>query len=138
MKVDVFVWALAYAYGVFSKFDFFHPFIIHHSSSIIHKKSLIFCFFLYIVRFFVPQLMDHPEEADKETFLTLMLKTRPEYAIVWDVSGKDVKEFYRRVYVAQYVVIDGDTVYYSQSRHYANRAKALFADTVQQFARSCC
>ncbi len=75
--------------------------------------------------------MDHPQEADKETFLALMLKTRPEYAIVWDVTGKDVQEFYKRVYVAQYVVIDSDTVYYSHSRHYANRAKALFIDTVQ-------
>ena len=75
--------------------------------------------------------MDRSQEADKETFLAQMLKTRPEYAIVWDVSGKDVQEFYKRVYVAQYVVIDSDTVYYSHSRHYANRAKALFADTVQ-------
>ena len=88
------------------------------------------------MRFFIPQpqLMDHPEEADKESFLALMLKARPEYAIVWDVSGKDVQEFYKRVYVSQYVAIGGDnndTVYFSHSRHYANRAKALYADTVQ-------
>ena len=70
--------------------------------------------------------MDTPEEADKETFLTLMLKKRPEYTIIWDVHGKDIIELHHRVWVTQYVVIDNDTVYYSQSRHYATRAKALY------------
>ncbi len=78
------------------------------------------------MRFFCPTLMDTPEEADKQTFLNIMLKKRPEYAIIWDVYGKDVIEFYQRVWVSQYVVIHGNAVYYSQSRHYATRAKSLF------------
>ena len=79
------------------------------------------------MRFFAPSLiMDQPEETDKSTFLQLMLKMRPEYVIVWDVHGKDLQEFHRRVYIVQYVAIAGDTVYYSQSRHYATRAKILY------------
>jgi hypothetical protein len=79
------------------------------------------------MRFFCPQLMDQPQETDKETFLALMLKKRPEYAIIWDVTGKDVIEFHRKVWVTQYVIIDRRTVYYSQARHYATRAKSLFS-----------
>jgi hypothetical protein len=71
-------------------------------------------------------IMDVPETTDKETFLALMLKKRPEYAIVWDVQGKDIINFQARVWVVQYVVIAGDKVYYSQSRHYAKRAKGLY------------
>lgn len=78
------------------------------------------------MKFFCPNLMDHPQETDKETFLALMLKKRPEYAVLWDVTGDDVIEFNRRVWVTQYVVIDKQTIYYSQARHYATRAKALF------------
>jgi hypothetical protein len=78
------------------------------------------------VRFFCPSYMDKPDQIDKESFLALMLKRRPEYAIVWDVRGKDVIEFQARVWVVQYVVIRGDNVYFSQSRHYAKRAKVLF------------
>ncbi|MHA2001599.1 MAG: hypothetical protein ACTSVU_05885 [Promethearchaeota archaeon] len=70
--------------------------------------------------------MDAPQSADKDTFLKLMLKTRPEYAIIWDVHGKEVQEIHNRVWVTQYVVISGNNVYYSQSRHYADRAKTLF------------
>ncbi|WP_371805974.1 hypothetical protein [Candidatus Lokiarchaeum ossiferum] len=78
------------------------------------------------MRFFAPALMDNPEETDKSTFLRLILKKRPEYVIVWDVHGKDMQEFHKRVWVCQYVAIVGDTVYYSQSRHYATRAKVLY------------
>jgi hypothetical protein len=70
--------------------------------------------------------MDKPELTDKDAFLALMLKRRPEYAIVWDVRGNDIIEFQTRVWVVQYVAIRDDTVYFSQSRHYAVRAKALF------------
>jgi hypothetical protein len=70
--------------------------------------------------------MDLPEETDKETFLALMLKKRPEYAIVWDVHGRDVQEFHARVWVVQYVAVKDEVVFYSQSRHYAKRAKAMF------------
>jgi len=78
------------------------------------------------MRFFCPQLMDHVDEADKETFLSLVLKKRPEYAIVWDVTGQDIIEFSKRVWVTQYIAIEGKIAYYSQARHYATRAKALF------------
>lgn len=78
------------------------------------------------MRYFCPMIMDVPETTDKETFLALMLKKRPEYAIVWDVQGKDIIDFQARVWVVQYVVIAGDKVYYSQSRHYAKRAKVLY------------
>jgi hypothetical protein len=78
------------------------------------------------MRYFAPAYMDHPESTDKETFLALMLKRRPEYVIVWDVTGKDLLEFQSRVWVVQYVAIRGDNVYFSQSRHYAKRAKVLF------------
>jgi hypothetical protein len=54
-----------------------------------------------------------------------MLKRRPEYVIVWDVTGKDVQEFQKRVWIVQYVAIKGDTAYFTQSRHYALRAKAI-------------
>lgn len=79
------------------------------------------------MRFFCPQLMDQPQETDKETFLALMLKKRPEYAIIWDVTGNDVIDFNKRVWVTQYVAVRDRTVYYSQARHYATRAKALFS-----------
>lgn len=78
------------------------------------------------MQYLCPNYMDKPQETDKDTFLTLMLRKRPEYAIVWDVHGKDIIEFLSRVWVVQYVVIKGDTVYFSQSRHYANRARILF------------
>ncbi|MHA1718460.1 MAG: hypothetical protein ACTSWX_09805 [Promethearchaeota archaeon] len=78
------------------------------------------------MRFFCPNYQDHPEETDKKTFLALMLKKRPEYAIVWDVTGKDVREFHKRVWVTQYVVINDNVVYYSQSKHYATRAQVLY------------
>ncbi len=67
-----------------------------------------------------------PNETDKDTFLALMLKKRPEYAIVWDVHGQDLIDFTKRVWVVHYVAISGDKVYYSGSRHYAKRAKKLF------------
>ncbi len=78
------------------------------------------------MRYFCPNYMDQPQITDKETFLSIMLKQRPEYAIVWDVRGNDILEFLSRVWVVQDVAIRGDTVYYSQSRHYAQRAKALY------------
>ena len=78
------------------------------------------------MRYFCPNYMDHPEETDKESFLSIMLKHRPEYAILWDVIGSDVQEFHHRVWVVQYVAVRGDNVYYSGSRHYAKRARALF------------
>ena len=57
-----------------------------------------------------------------------MLKKRPEYAIVWDVTGKDVREFHKKVWVTQYVVISNNDniVYYSQSKHYGTRAQVLY------------
>ena len=67
-----------------------------------------------------------PEETDKETFLSLMLEKRPEYAIVWDVHGEDVVEFLKRVWVVNYIVVSGDTAYFSTKRYYAKRAKKLF------------
>ncbi|MHA1673558.1 MAG: hypothetical protein ACTSYI_08010 [Promethearchaeota archaeon] len=79
------------------------------------------------MRFFCPQLMDQPLETDKESFLALMLKKRPEYAVLWDITGKDIIEFNKRVWVSQYIAIRGRTVYYSQARHYATRAKSLFS-----------
>ncbi|MBA7576517.1 hypothetical protein ES708_18358 [subsurface metagenome] len=78
------------------------------------------------MRFFCPNYQDHPEETDNKTFLGLMLKKRPEYAIVWDVTGKDVREFHKKVWVTQYVVIKDKVVYYSQSKHYATRAQVLY------------
>ncbi len=75
--------------------------------------------------FLVPQLMENPQEIDKESFLALMLKKRPEYAILWDVSGTDLLEFRARVWVTQYIVVADNIAYYSQVRHYATRAKAL-------------
>lgn len=78
------------------------------------------------MRFFCPNYQDHPEETDNKTFLALMLKKRPEYAIVWDVTGKDVREFHKKVWVTQYVVIKDKVVYYSQSKHYATRAQVLY------------
>ena len=78
------------------------------------------------MRYFCPNYMTHPETVDKETFLALMLKHRPEYAIIWDVTGKDIEYFHKRVWIVQYVAIRGDTVYYSTSKHYARRAKVLF------------
>jgi len=77
------------------------------------------------MKFFAPNYMDKPDQADKESFLALMLKRRPEYVIVWDVTGKDLIEFQKRVWIVQYVAIRGDTAYYTQSRHYALRAKAI-------------
>jgi hypothetical protein len=70
--------------------------------------------------------MERPEATDKETFLSLMLRKRPEYAIIWDVHGKDVLEFRSRVWVVQYVVVRENTIYFSESKHFARRAKALF------------
>ncbi len=78
------------------------------------------------MKYFAPNLMDQPDEADKETFLKIILKKRPEYVIIWDVIGKDVNDFYNRVYISQYVAIKGKTVFYSKSKHYATRAKTLF------------
>jgi hypothetical protein len=70
--------------------------------------------------------MERPEDTDKESFLNLMLRKRPEYAIVWDVHGQDILEFRSRVWVVQYVAIRGDTVYFTESKHFARRAKSMF------------
>ena len=78
------------------------------------------------MRNFCPTLMERPEETDKETFLKIMLRKRPEYAIVWDVHGQDLIDFRSRVWVVQYVAVKGDTVYFTESKHFARRAKVLF------------
>ena len=79
------------------------------------------------MKYLCPTMMTGlPEETDKETFLDLMLQKRPEYAIVWDVHGEDVIEFLNRVWVVNYIVVSGDTAYYSEKKYYAKRAKKLF------------
>ncbi len=79
------------------------------------------------MKYLCPTMMTGlPEETDKESFLKLMLDKRPEYAIVWDVHGEDVIEFLKRVWVVNYIVISGDTAYFTEKRYYAKRAKKLF------------
>jgi hypothetical protein len=77
------------------------------------------------LRYFCPTLMERPEDIDKETFLKIMLHRRPEYAIVWDVTGQNVLEFRSRVWVVQYVVVKNDIIYFQESKHFARRAKVL-------------
>ena len=73
------------------------------------------------MRYFCPNYMDQPQITDKETFLSIMLKQRPEYAIVWDVRGNHILEFLSRVWVVQYALFGKYGILFAKSPLYSTR-----------------
>lgn len=75
------------------------------------------------IRFYAPGVVGEPSEIALEDFINKMLKIRPPFAVIWDVTLKDVEYISSRVYVTSYMPVINDTIYYSYGKHFAYLAQ---------------